>query len=151
MVNKHRAFLTQIKRVVCTQIISLDKKIKNTDTSIRQIMSNIRDSIDDKKIFGSIDEHWRNPSECTVTCRPNKDNKAISFMRSLSTYVKYKYPDANLSGTFSLEAIDKSRSESFDPNTQDFKTEENEALLDEVASDLDNDSLDFITIQATFV
>jgi len=146
MVNKHRAFLSQIKRVVCTQVISLDKKIKNTDTSIRQIVTNIRDSTDNKKIFGSIDEHWRNPSECTVTYRPDKDNKAISFMRSLSTYVMFKYPDANLSGTFSLEAIDKARSESFDPNTQEFRTEEDEALRDEVESDLDDDSLDFITI-----
>ena len=146
MVNKHRAFLAQIKRTSCSQVISLDKKIRNTDTSIRKIVTNIRDSKDDKKIFGSIDEHWSNPGECTVTYRPDKDDKAISFMKSLSTYVKFLYPNANLSGTFSLEAIEKEKSETFDANLQEFKTEEDDALRYEVESDLDDDSLDFITI-----
>jgi len=148
MVNKHRAFLSQIKRTSCSQIISLDKKIKNTDISIRKIVTNIRDNRDGKKIFGSIDEHWRNPGECVVIYRPDKDDKAISFMKSLSTYIMHLYPGANLSGTFSLEAIEKQRSETFDPVTQQFRTEEDDALRYEVESDLDDDSLDFLTIDA---
>jgi len=99
-----------------------------------------------EKIFGSIDEHWSNPSECTATYRPDKDNKAISFMKSLSTYVKHKFPKANLSGTFTLEAIAKAQSETYSENNQEFKTEEDDALLHEVESDLDDDSLDFLTI-----
>jgi len=146
MVNKHRAFLSQIKRVTCTQVLSLDKKIKNTDTSIRQIVTDIRDNADEKKIFGSIDEHWSNPCGCTATYRPDKDSKAISFMKSLSTYVKHKFPKANLSGTFTLEAIAKAQAETFSENNQEFKTEEDDALLHEVESDLDDDSLDFLTI-----
>jgi len=67
-------------------------------------------------------------------------------MKSLSTYVKHKFPNANLSGTFTLEAIAKAQAETFSENNQEFKTEEDDALLHEVESDLDDDSLDFLTI-----
>jgi len=59
-------------------------KIKNTGASIRKSVPSTRDKRDGEKICGSIDEHWRNPGKCIVIYRPDKDKKAISFMKSLS-------------------------------------------------------------------
>ena len=144
MVNKHQAFLQQILEGSCHQIISLDKKIPNTKVTVREIVTQIRDRVDGRRFFGSIDEHWRNSLEHTVTLRPDKRQKAHCFLKSLSTYVLFLHPLAELKGIFTMEAIDKAQKESYDYNTQEFQTEEDAEFLKVVQEDMDDDSLDFL-------
>ena len=146
MVNKHKAFQTQMKEASCYQFVSIDKKIRGTNTTTRELITSLRDSIDGRRIFGSVDEHWRNSLEYTVTYRPDKEAKAYAFLKSFSTYAMHKFPQASLGGTFSVEAIAKSHNETFNPNTQEFVTEDDEALCLDVNSDMDDDSLDFLEI-----
>jgi len=144
MVNKHQAFLQQILEGTCHQIISLDKKIPHTRVTVREIVTQIRDKVDGRRIFGSIDEHWRNSLEHTATLRPDKRQKAHCFLKSLSTYVLFLHPTAELKGIFTMEAIDKAQRESYDYNTQEFQTEEDAEFLKVVQEDMDDDSLDFL-------
>ena len=144
MVNKHQAFLQQILEGSCHQIISLDKKIPNTKVTVREIVTQIRDRSDGRRFFGSIDEHWRNSLEHTATLRPDKRQKAHCFLKSLSTYVLFLHPLAELKGIFTMEAIDKAQKESYDYKTQEFQTEEDAEFLKVVQEDMDDDSLDFL-------
>jgi len=146
MVNKHKAYQDKICEGQCYQIIKLDKKIKNVGKSIREIVTNIRDRQDNKRIFGSIDEHWRNPLEFTVTYRPDKQSQAYSYLKSLATYVQYLYPNASLNGYFTNEALHKAMVETYDAVAQSFETQEDIEMMEEVKSNMDDDSLDFLDI-----
>ena len=74
---------------------------------------------------------------------------AKEYLESLPTYVKYKYPDADLSGTFTIDAIEASQFETYDPITQQFTTQEDNDLRDTIALDKDDESFEFLNEKFT--
>lgn len=144
MVSKHKALMKQIGMCECNQIINLDRQIGTSNMTLREIVQNIRDNTDNFRIFASIDEKWNSDTMYVATYRPDKSTKAYDFMRSLSTYVKYLFPDASLKRIFTLEAIEKAKDETYNPTSQTFTTKEDIDLDLEIQADLDDDSFDFI-------
>ena len=147
MVTKHRAMMNQIAMCDCTQIINLDKKIGDSNMTVRDIVVNIRDNEDNYRVFASIDEKWNSDTLFTATYRPDKATKAYDFMRSLATYVQYLFPDASLKRIFTLDAIEKAKSEKYHPGSQTFITQDDTELDREIQADMDDDSMGFLEIE----
>jgi len=146
MVSKHRAMMNQIGICDCTQIINLDSKIGTSEMTVRDLVVNIRDNTDNFRIFASIDEKWNSDTTFSAAYRPDKASKAYDYMRSLSTYVAYLYPQASLKRIFTFDAIEKSKSEKYDPKTQTFTTQDDLDLYKEIQADLDDDSLEYLKV-----
>ena len=147
MVTKHKAMMQQIAMCDCTQIVNLDKKIGSSTMTVRDIVVNIRDNQDNYRIFASMDEKWNSDTLFTATYRPDKATKAYDFMRSLATYVKFLFPDASLKRIFTLDAIEKSKSEKYHQESQTFITQDDEELDQEIQADIDDDSMGFLEIE----
>jgi len=146
MVSKHRAMMQQIGICDCTQIINLDSKIGSSNSTVRDVVVNLRDNTDQFRIFATIDEKWNSDTIFSAVYRPDKASKAYDFMRSLATYVTYLYPQASLKRIFTPDAIEKAKSEKYDPETQTFTTQDDVDLYNEIQADLDDDSLEFLKI-----
>jgi len=54
MTNKYKEFLAQILEVPYYQTVSLDSRIKKTETTVRKIVTNIRDFKDGKKLCHTV-------------------------------------------------------------------------------------------------
>ena len=151
MVTKHRAMMKQLAVCDCTQIINLDKKIGESTMTVRDIVVNIRDHEDNFRVFASIDEKWNSDTLFTATYRPDKATKAYDYMRSLATYVQYLFPDASLKRIFTLDAIEKAKTEKYDPTTQTFITQDDTELDQEIKADMDDDSMGFLDVDENLV
>jgi len=147
MVTKHKAMMQQIAMCDCTQIVNLDKNIGNSTMTVRDIVVNIRDIQDNYRIFASMDEKWNSDTLFTATYRPDKATNAYDFMRSLATYVKFLFPDASLKQIFTLDAIEKTKSEKYHPESQTFITQDDDELDQEIQADIDDDSIGFLEIE----
>jgi len=147
MVTKHKAMMKQLAMCDCTQIINLDKKIGSSTMTVRDIIVNIRDSEDNYRIFASVDEKWNSDTLFTATYRPDKATKAYDFMRSLATYVQFLFPEASLKRIFTLDAIEKAKSEKYHQQTQTFITQDDNELDREIQADIDDDSMGFLEIE----
>ena len=149
---RHHNFIKNLGRIDCTQIVSLDKRIQIDDkrsTTLRNIITNIKDKEDGRRIFATIDEKYNTDDIHIATYRPDKQSKANGFINSLSTYVAWRLPNVPLEGILTLEAIDQSKYESYDPETQVFTTEEDVDLDQELRYDMDDDSFEYLNDDTT--
>jgi len=143
MVAKHTSLLAQLGQCECSQIVNLDKQIRNNKMTLRDVILNIRDKQDGHRIYASIDEKWNSDTMFVATYRPDKSNMAYDFMTSLSTYVKFLFPDSNLKRILTPQALDKANDESCNPSSQTFTTQDDIDLDREIQADLDDDSMEF--------
>ena len=143
MKDKHKYFLEQIGLCSTAQPLEIDKRIPGTKSTIRTILLDIRDKVDNHRVFHSIDIRWNSTAIFNVTYRPDKKSLAYMYCNSLSTYVHHLYPKADLSKIFTLDAIDKAHEETYDPVNQSFVTQEDIAMQMEMNNDRDDDSLDW--------
>jgi len=116
--DRHRTLQKQLKETTTSTILELDKKIKNTDVTLREIVVQIRDQTDERRLFASIDEKYQSNSDFVATFRPDKTSMAKDFIESLPTYVKYLYPTADIYGIFTIDAVEAAEYEEYDPATQ---------------------------------
>jgi len=145
--DRHSSFLKNLGKADCTQIISLDKKIKIGDskfTTLRYILLGIKDNEDNRRIFATVDEKYNSDDKYVVTFRPDKSAKAMGFIDSLSTYVQHVFPNVSFEKILTIEAIDQARYERYDPQTQLFTTEEDIDLDVEIQADIDDDSFEYL-------
>ena len=143
MVSKHVSLLDQLGLCECTQILNLDKRIGSTQSTLRDVILNIRDKKDGYRVFGSIDEKWNSDTIFVATYRPDKSTLAYDFVRSLSTYVTHLFPDTSFKRILTAHAIDKAKDETYNPTSQSFVTQDDIDLDREIQADLDDDSMNF--------
>ena len=143
MKDKHKYFLEQIGLCSTAQPLEIDRKIPGSNMTIRSLLLDIRDKSDNHKVFHSIDLRWNSTSVYNVTYRPDKKSVAYSFCNSLSTYVHNKFPEADLSRLFTMDAIDKAHKESYNDTNQTFVTQEDLAMQMELNNDNDDDSIEW--------
>ena len=146
--DRHASFLKNLGRSDCSQIINLDKKIKlpSSDkyTTLRYIILGIKDNVDNRRIFATVDEKYNSDDLHVLTFRPDKSTKANGFVDSLSTYVLHKFPTTSFEGILSIDAIEQAKYEKYDPDTQAFTTEDDIDLDMEIQADLDDDSFEYL-------
>ena len=146
--DRHASFLKNLGRSDCSQILNLDKKIKlpSSDkyTTLRYIILGIKDNVDNRRIFATVDEKYNSDDLHVLTFRPDKSTKANGFVDSLSTYVLHKFPSTSFEGILSIDSIEQAKYEKFDPNTQAFTTEDDIDLDMEIQADLDDDSFEYL-------
>ena len=99
--DRHRTFVKEMKQISNNQLIKIDKRIGDSKMTVRDVVNNIRNSSDNKRIFSSIDPKWNEPSVHIAGFRPDKSSKAGEFIKNLSAYIKYLYPKAS-STAFSI-------------------------------------------------
>jgi len=143
MVSKHKCLLEQLGMCECNQILNPDLPVGTSRMTLRDIILNIRDKKDGHRIFASIDEKWNSDTMFIATYRPDKSTMAYDFIRSISTYARYLFPNASFKRILTHEAINKSETETYNPSSQTFTTEEDLELDKEIQADLDDDSFDF--------
>jgi len=143
MVSKHTSLLAQLGVCECTQILNLDKRIGTSQMTLRDVILNVRDKTDGYRVFGSIDEKWNSDTIFVATYRPDKSTLTYDFVRSLSTYVAYLFPETSLKRILTPQAIDKAKDEQYNPASQSFTTQEDIDLDREIQADLDDDSMNF--------
>ena len=144
MFDRHRTFIKEMKQISNDQVINLDKPIGESKMTVRDVVNNIRDTSDNKRIFASFDPKWNDPSIHIAVFRPDKSSKAGGFIKNLSAYVAYLYPSASLSRIFNIEAITLAEETEYDPKTQTFLTQEQKDFDAEIQADLDDDSFEFL-------
>jgi len=143
MVSKHKCLLNQLGMCECNQIMNPDVPIGSSRMTLRDLILNIRDKKDGHRVFASLDEKWNSDTLFMATYRPDKSTMAYDFIRSISTYAKYLFPNDNFKRILTHEAINKSETETYNPSSQTFTTEEDIELDKEIQADLDDDSFDF--------
>jgi len=143
MVSKHKCLLNQLGMCECNQIMNPDLPIGSSRMTLRDVILNIRDKSDNHRIFASLDEKWNSDTLFMATYRPDKSTKAYDFIRSISTYALYLFPNASFKKILTHEAINKAENESYNPASQTFTTQEDIELDKEIQADLDDDSFDF--------
>jgi len=144
LLDRHKTLLKQLKETTTSTILELDKKIKNTTVTLREIVVQIRDKSDERRVFASIDERYQSNSDFVATFRPDKTSMAKDFIESLPTYVKYIYPNADIYGIFTIDAVESAEFEEYNPVTQQFTTQEDKDLRETVEFDKDDDSFEFL-------
>jgi len=144
LLDRHKTLIKQLKEFSTSTILELDKKIPNTKVTLREAVIDIRDIIDNRRVFASIDEKYQSMSDFVATFRPDKTSKAKEFIESLPTYIKHLYPHADLSGIFTIDAIEAADFEEYNPENQQFTTQEDNDLKDEVEFDRDDESFEFL-------
>lgn len=122
MVSRHRYFVEQLGTCTTSKIIEIDRKILNTQTTIRSLLLDLRDDSDNHQIFHSINLRWNTTNTWNITYRPDKRTLAYEYCNSLCTYVRYKFQDHDLSRIFSLDAFDEAEEETYFPESQTFRT-----------------------------
>ena len=145
--DRHASFLKNIGKADCSQILSLDKKIKigeSKSTTLRYMLLSIKDNEDDRRIFASVDAKYNSDDKYVVTFRPDKTAKAMGYIDSLSTYVMHKFPDISFEKILTIDSIEQSKYERYDPQTQMFTTEEDIDLDVEIQADIDDDSFEYL-------
>jgi len=65
----------------------------------------------------------------------------------LATYVQYLFPEASSTRIFTLDAIEKTKSEKYHHETQTFNTQDDNELDREFQADMDDDSIGFLEIE----
>jgi len=141
--NKHMICQSELGRTFTDSILNLDKKIDTTTLTLRDVVNNIRDIVDDRRIFATVDKKWNSGTEYVAVFRPDKNAKAYAFIKSLSTYVKHLFTEAKLDRIFTIEALEAAKIEQYDQNTQTFITQEQIDLDREIQADLDDDSFEY--------
>jgi len=111
--------------------------------TLRDVILNVRDKKDGYRVFASIDEKWNSDTIFVATYRPDKSSLAYDFVRSLSTYVSYLFPNVSFKRILTPQAIDKAKDETYNPTSQTFTTQEDIDLDLEIQADLDDDSMNF--------
>ena len=144
LLDRHKTLVKQLKEFSTPNILELDKKISKTNVTLREIVIQIRDHSDGRRLFASIDEKYQSSSDFVATFRPDKTSMAKEFLESLPTYVMHVYPGADLSGTFTIDAIESATMEKYDPETQQFTTQEDNDLRETMEFDRDDDSFEFL-------
>jgi len=144
MFDRHRTFIKEMKQISNDQVINLDKPIGESKMTVRDVVNNIRDASDNKRIFASFDPKWNDPSVHIAVFRPDKSSKAGGFIKNLSAYVAHLYPSASLNRIFNIEAITLAEETEYDPKTQTFLTQEQKDFDAEIQADLDDDSFEFL-------
>jgi len=144
MFDRHRTFVKEMKQISNDQVINADKPIGDSKMTIRDVVNNIRDTSDNKRVFASFDPKWNDPTIHIAIFRPDKSSKAGGFIKNLSAYVAYLYPTASLNRIFSIEAIQLAEETEYDPKTQTFLTQEQRDFDAEIQADLDDDSFEFL-------
>jgi len=134
---------SELGRTFTDSILNLDKKIDTTTLTLRDVVNNIRDCVDDRRIFATVDKKWNSGTEYVAVFRPDKNAKAYAFIKSLSTYVKHLFTEAKLDRIFTIEALEAAKIEQYDQNTQTFITQEQIDLDREIQADLDDDSFEY--------
>lgn len=144
MKDKHKYFLDQIGLCSTARPLDIDRDIPGTKQTIRTILLGIRDKTDNHHVFHSIDIRWNSSTIFNLTYRPDKKSLAYMYCNSLSSYAHHKFPDADLSKIFSLDAIDKAHEETYDPEKKTFVTQEDIAMQMKINNDRDDDSLNWV-------
>jgi len=147
--DKHKTCLKEVKRIESEKILNLDYKISGTKMTLRDVVVNIRDNTDGRRIFMSIDARYDRPDVHVAMYRPDKGSKAEAFMESLPTYLKHLYPQASLSRIFTIDAMEQIEGSEFFPDTQTFLTQEDIELDKEIQMDWDDDSFDHLKTEDT--
>jgi len=142
--DKHKTCLKELKRYESEKILNLDYKIAGTKMTLRDVVVNIRDDEDGRRIFNSIDARYDRPDVHVAMYRPDKGSKAEAFMDSLPTYLRHLYPNASLSRIFSIEAMEQAEGSEYYPSTQTFLTQEDIELDKEIQMDWDDDSFEHL-------
>jgi len=135
-----------MRQVESTAILNLDGKIGNSGKTLRDIITNIRDIKDNRRVFNTIDRKYNNPQVYVAQYRPDKAELAKAYIYSLATYVKHIYPDQALKKIFTVDALEESQVETYFPNTQTFITQEDIDLDAVIQDDLDDDSFDYLNV-----
>jgi len=146
MRDKHKTLCKEMRQVETDTIINLDRKVGDTKLTLRDIILNIRDNTDERRIFNSIDQKYNNPSAYVIQYRPDKAELAKAYTQSLSTYVKHLYPKASLTKIFTISAIEEANIETYYPNTQTFITQEDMDFDAVIQEDLDDDSFEYLNV-----
>ena len=144
--DKHKTLSKEMRQVESTAILNLDGKIGNTGKTLRDIITNIRDVKDNRRVFNTIDRKYNNPQAYVAQYRPDKAELAKAYIYSLATYVKHIYPGQVLKKIFTVDALEESKVESYFPNTQTFITQEDIDLDAVIQDDLDDDSFDYLNV-----
>jgi len=134
LLDCHKTLVKQLKEYSTPNILELDKKISKTNVTLREIVIQIRDHSDGRRLFASINEKYQSSSDVVATFHPDKTSMAKEFLESLPTYVMHVYPSADLSGTFTIDAIESATMEEYDPDTQQFTTQEDNDLRETMSS-----------------
>ena len=147
--DRHASFLKNLGRSDCSQILNLDKKIKlpttdNKTTTLRHIILSIKDNVDDRRIFATVDEKYNSDDLHVLTFRPDKSTKANGFVDSLSTYILNTFPTLSFDGILTIDSLEQAKYEKYDPDTQAFTTEDDIDLDMEIQADLDDDSFEYL-------
>ena len=144
--DKHKTLTKEMRQVESTGILNLDKKIGSTGKTLRDIVTNIRDKKDGRRIFNTIDRKYNNPLVYVAQYRPDKAEMAKAYIFSLATYVKHAYPQHDLGKVFTVDALEESKVETYYPNTQTFITQEDIDLDAVIQDDLDDDSFEYLNV-----
>jgi len=146
MFDKHKTLSKEMKQVETAAILNLDRKIGSTKFTLRDIVTNIRDKSDNRRVFNTIDQKYNNPSIYIAQYRPDKADLAKAHIFSLVTYVRYMNPDANLNKIFTIDALEESKVEVYYPTTQTFLTQEDIDFDAVIQEDLDDDSFEYLNV-----
>jgi len=144
LLDHHKTLIKQLKEFSTPNVLELDKKIPKTNVTLREVVIQIRDHTDERRLFASIDEKYNSSSDFVAIFRPDKTSMAKEFLESLPTYVLRMYPSADLSGIFTIDAIESVEMEQYDPTTQQFTTQEDNDLRETMEYDRDDDSFEFL-------
>ena len=106
----------------------------------------ITDKKDGKRIFNSIDASWRNKTDFTITFRPDKCEIAYEFRNSIATYIQHLFPEDDLTTVLTYEALVQAQEESYDPETQQFTTKNDEEIAEQYNEFLEDDFNEWIEL-----
>ena len=144
ILDKHKTCMKELKRYESGKILNLDYRIGNTKLTLRDVVAQIRDKEDGRRIFNSIDARYDRPDIHVAMYRPDKAAKAEAFMDSLPTYLQHLFPDTSMSRIFTIEAMELAENSEYYPNTQTFLTQEDIELDKEIQMDWDDDSFEHL-------
>ena len=149
ILDKHKTCLKELRRYESGKILNLDYRLGNTKLTLRDVVVQIRDNDDGRRIFNSIDARYDRPDIHVAMYRPDKAAKAEAFMDSLPTYIRHLYPDISMSRIFTIEAMELAENSEYYPNTQTFLTQEDIELDKEIQMDWDDDSFEHLKAEGS--
>ena len=105
--DKHKTLSNEMRQVETVSILNLDRKIGDSKQTLRDIIIDIRDKTDGRRIFNSIDQKYNSPTTYIAQYRPDKAELAKAYLYSIATYVKFLFPHASLGRIFTIDALDE--------------------------------------------